>query len=161
MSVRFEVNGKPVAVTVEPRTTLADCLRHQLRLTGTHLSCEHGACGACTVLVDGAAVRSCLMFAVQADGTEVTTVEGIASPDGTLSPVQSALRECHGLQCGFCTPGFVTSLTALLRDNPNPSDAEIREGLSGNFCRCTGYQGIVAAAHMAAEAMRSSAVTQR
>ena len=120
-------------------------------LTGTHLGCEHGACGACTVLLDGEAVRSCLMFAVQADGSEVTTVEGIASPDGTLSPVQAALREYHGLQCGFCTPGFVMSLTALLRDNPDPTDQEIREGLSGNFCRCTGYQGIVAAAHRAAE----------
>ncbi len=152
--VRLSVNGTPITATVEPRMTLADFLREECGLTGTHLGCEHGACGACTVLLDGAAVRSCLMFAVQADGTEVTTVEGIASPDGTLSPVQSALRECHGLQCGFCTPGFVLSLTALLRDNPEPTDAEIREGLSGNFCRCTGYQGIVTAAHRAAEAMR-------
>ena len=149
--VQLSVNGTPIAARVEPRMTLADFLRDKCGLTGTHLGCEHGACGACTVLLDGDAVRSCLMFAVQADGMEVTTVEGIASPDGTLSPVQSALRECHGLQCGFCTPGFVMSLTALLRDNPDPTDSEIREGLSGNFCRCTGYQGIVAAAHRAAE----------
>ncbi|ORB73164.1 (2Fe-2S)-binding protein [Mycobacterium scrofulaceum] len=156
--IELSVNGTPVAAGVEPRMTLADFLRDQCGLTGTHLGCEHGACGACTVLLDGEAVRSCLMFAVQADGTEVTTVEGVAAPDGTLSPVQSALRECHGLQCGFCTPGFVMSLTALLRDNPDPSDEEIREGLSGNFCRCTGYQGIVAAARRAAE---TQSVTQR
>ncbi len=149
--VQLSVNGTPIAASVEPRMTLADFLRDKCGLTGTHLGCEHGACGACTVLLDGDAVRSCLMFAVQADGMEVTTVEGIASADGTLSPVQSALRECHGLQCGFCTPGFVMSLTALLRDNPDPTDNEIREGLSGNFCRCTGYQGIVVAAHRAAE----------
>jgi carbon-monoxide dehydrogenase small subunit len=154
--VRLTVNGNPVAGRVEPRMTLADFLREKCGLTGTHLGCEHGACGACTVLLDGNAVRSCLLFAVQVDGTEVTTVEGIASPDGTLSPVQSALRECHGLQCGFCTPGFVVSLTALLRDHPDPTDDEIREGLSGNFCRCTGYQGIVAAAHRAAEMTRES-----
>jgi carbon-monoxide dehydrogenase small subunit len=134
--------------------TLADFLREECQLTGTHLGCEHGACGACTVLLDGAAVRSCLMFAVQADGAEVTTVEGIASPDGQLSPVQEALRACHGLQCGFCTPGFVTTITALLRDNPDPTDEEIRVGLSGNVCRCTGYQGIIAAVRQAAEAQR-------
>jgi aerobic carbon-monoxide dehydrogenase small subunit len=148
--VQVSVNGRPTQASVEPRLTLADYLRERCGLTGTHLGCEHGACGACTVLVDGQAVRSCLMFAVQADGCEVTTVEGIASEDGELSPVQSALRECHGLQCGFCTPGFVMSITALLRDNPKPSDEEIREGLSGNFCRCTGYQGIVNAVHRAA-----------
>jgi aerobic carbon-monoxide dehydrogenase small subunit len=149
--VRVSVNGVPSEANVEPRLTLADYLRENCGLTGTHLGCEHGACGACTVLVDGQAVRSCLMFAVQADGSEVTTVEGIAAEDGELSPVQSAMRECHGLQCGFCTPGFVVSITALLRDNPKPTDAEIREGLSGNFCRCTGYQGIVNAVHRAAE----------
>jgi carbon-monoxide dehydrogenase small subunit len=149
--VQMSVNGRPTQASVEPRLTLADYLRERCGLTGTHLGCEHGACGACTVLVDGQAVRSCLMFAVQADGCEVTTVEGIASEDGELSPVQSALRECHGLQCGFCTPGFVVSITALLRDNPKPTDEEIREGLSGNFCRCTGYQGIVNAVHRAAE----------
>jgi carbon-monoxide dehydrogenase small subunit len=149
--IRVSVNGQACEATVEPRLTLADYLRENCGLTGTHLGCEHGACGACTVLVDGQAVRSCLMFAVQADGTEVTTVEGIAAPDGELSPVQAAMRECHGLQCGFCTPGFVVSITALLRDNPSPSDEEIREGLSGNFCRCTGYQGIINAVHRAAE----------
>ena len=156
--VQLSVNGTPIAASVQPRMTLADFLRDKCGLTGTHLGCEHGACGACTVLLNGDAVRSCLMFAVQVDGMEVTTVEGIASPDGTLSPVQSALRECHGLQCGFCTPGFVMSLTALLRDNPDPTDDEIREGLSGNFCRCTGYQGIIAAARRAAE---TEQVTQR
>jgi len=150
-TVRLSVNGRPVEATVEPRLTLADFLREHCGLTGTHLGCEHGACGACTVLVDGQAVRGCLMFAVQADGSEVTTVEGIASPDGELSPVQAAMRECHGLQCGFCTPGFVVSITAFLRDNPHPTDEEIREGLSGNFCRCTGYQGIVNAVHRAAD----------
>jgi carbon-monoxide dehydrogenase small subunit len=130
--------------------TLADALREKFHLTGTHLGCEHGVCGACTVLVNGAAVRSCLMFAVQADGVEVTTIEGIAGPDGQLSPVQSAFRDCHGLQCGFCTPGFIVSMTAFLRDNPSPTDAEIRDGLSGNLCRCTGYQGIIKAVHQAA-----------
>jgi carbon-monoxide dehydrogenase small subunit len=148
--VTVSVNGQATEATVEPRLTLADYLRETCGLTGTHLGCEHGACGACTVLVDGQAVRSCLMFAVQADGSDVTTVEGVASEGGELSPVQAALRECHGLQCGFCTPGFVMSITALLRDNPKPSDEEIREGLSGNFCRCTGYQGIVNAVHRAA-----------
>ena len=152
-SVRMMVNGQPTEATVEPRLTLADYLRDNCGLTGTHLGCEHGACGACTVLLDGAAVRSCLTFAVQADGMDVTTVEGIAAPGGDLSPVQSALRECHGLQCGFCTPGFVMSITALLRDNAHPTDEEIREGLSGNFCRCTGYQSIVNAVHRAAERM--------
>ncbi|HEX9834471.1 MAG TPA: (2Fe-2S)-binding protein [Mycobacterium sp.] len=149
--VRVSVNGVPSEATVEPRLTLADYLRENCGLTGTHLGCEHGACGACTVLVDGQAVRACLMFAVQADGSEVTTVEGIAGEDGELSPIQSTMRECHGLQCGFCTPGFVVSITALLRDNPKPTDEQVREGLSGNFCRCTGYQGIVNAVHRAAE----------
>ncbi|MDT5011707.1 MAG: aerobic carbon-monoxide dehydrogenase small subunit [Mycobacterium sp.] len=149
--VEVTVNGQDTGAVVEPRLTLADYLRERCGLTGTHLGCEHGACGACTVLVDGQAVRSCLMFAVQADGSEVTTVEGIASPDGELSPVQSAMRDCHGLQCGFCTPGFVMSITALLAENPQPTDEEIREGLSGNFCRCTGYQSIVNAVHRAAQ----------
>ena len=151
--VELTVNGRPHRHVVEARLTLADFLREKCGLTGTHLGCEHGACGACTVLLDNQAVRACLIFAVQVDGQEVTTVEGIAGPDGELSPVQSALRECHGLQCGFCTPGFVTSITALLRDNPQPSDDEIREGLSGNFCRCTGYQGIINAVHRAAQTM--------
>jgi carbon-monoxide dehydrogenase small subunit len=156
LPVQVSVNGREYGGTVEPRVTLADYLRERCGLTGTHLGCEHGACGACTVLLDGQAVRSCLIFAVQVDGQEVTTVEGIAGPDGELSPVQAALRACHGLQCGFCTPGFVTSITALLEANPQPTDAEIREGLSGNFCRCTGYQGIINAVHQAAEAQAHS-----
>ncbi len=154
VTVRLTVNGRVRQAMVEPRLTLADFLREQCRLTGTHLGCEHGVCGACTVLVDGAAVRSCLMFAVQADGAEVTTIEGIASPDGELSPVQAAFRDCHGLQCGFCTPGFVVSVTAFLRDNPDPGDEEIRHALSANLCRCTGYQGIVMAVRRAASAAR-------
>jgi carbon-monoxide dehydrogenase small subunit len=149
--VELTVNGRAARHAAEPRMTLADFLRERWGLTGTHLGCEHGACGACTVLLDGAAVRSCLLFAVQADGCEVTTVEGIGPADGGLSPVQAALRDCHGLQCGFCTPGFVVSITAFLRDNPHPTDGQIREGLSGNLCRCTGYQGIVAAVRQAAD----------
>ncbi len=148
--VSLTVNGTPRRATVEPRKTLADTLREDLGLTGTHLGCEHGVCGACTVLVDGAAVRACLMFAAQADGADVVTVEGLASADGALSPVQRAFREEHGLQCGFCTPGFVVSLTAYLRDHPAPDDADLRDALSGNLCRCTGYQGIIAAARRAA-----------
>ena len=150
IEVEVTVNGEVRSARVEPRLTLADFLRDTCQLTGTHLGCEHGVCGACTVLLDGEAVRSCLMFAAQADGAEVTTVEGIAAPDGTLSDVQQAFRDCHGLQCGYCTPGFVVSVTAFLRDNPDPSDDEIREGLSGNLCRCTGYQGIVNAVRQAA-----------
>ena len=156
-SVTVRVNGRDRQASVEPRLTLADFLRNQCRLTGTHLGCEHGVCGACTVLLDGEAVRSCLVFAVQADGAEVTTIEGIAAPDGQLSPVQEAFRDCHGLQCGFCTPGFVISLTAYLRANPNPTDQEIREALSGNICRCTGYQGILKAAHQAAARLAAGA----
>ena len=155
--MQVTVNGRKRAATVEPRQTLADFLREDCQLTGTHLGCEHGVCGACTVLVNGAAVRSCLMFAVQADGAEVTTIEGIGTPDGELSTLQSAFRDCHGLQCGFCTPGFITSMTAFLRDNANPTDEEIRVGLSGTLCRCTGYQGIVAAVQQAANAYRSPA----
>jgi len=151
MPIELTVNGRAVEAVVQPRVTLADFLRERCGLTGTHLGCEHGACGACTVLLEDEAVRGCLVFAVQADGLHVDTVEGVAAKDGALSPVQSAMRECHGLQCGFCTPGFVMSITALLRTNPKPTDHEIREGLSGNFCRCTGYQGIVNAVHRAAE----------
>lgn len=151
IEIEVRVNGRTQRRVVPPRLTLADFLRVECGLTGTHLGCEHGVCGACTVLLDGAPVRSCLVFAVQADGAQITTVEGIAAPDGTLSPVQAALREHHGLQCGFCTPGFVISVTAFLRDNPDPSDAEIREALSGNLCRCTGYQGIVNAVRAAAQ----------
>jgi carbon-monoxide dehydrogenase small subunit len=155
VTVELTVNGEARRLTVDPRLTLADMLREELRLTGTHLGCEHGICGACTVMVDGAAVRSCLMFGVQADGTEVVTVEGLASADGELNAVQAAFRDEHGLQCGFCTPGFVVTATALLRDNPNPTDEEIRVGLSGNLCRCTGYQGILKAVRRAADAAGS------
>ena len=151
VQVDLTVNGEARRVRVEPRKTLADTVREDLRLTGTHLGCEHGVCGACTILVDGAAVRSCLMFGVQAEGAELTTIEGLAPDAGSLTPVQRAFRECHGLQCGFCTPGFVISVTALLEHNPDPTDVEIREGISGNLCRCTGYQGIVRAVRRAAE----------
>jgi len=152
MTTKFEVNGKQVSVDVEPRLTLADCLRHELRLTGTHIGCEHGVCGACTVLLDGEAVRSCLLFAVQVAGAEITTVEGLAEPDGRLHPVQQAFHEMHALQCGFCTPGFLLSVLAFLRDAPaSLSDDEIRHGLAGNLCRCTGYQNIVRAVRRAGE----------
>jgi carbon-monoxide dehydrogenase small subunit len=150
LTVSLTVNGRARTISCEPRKLLSDVLREDLNLTGTHVACEHGACGACTVLVDGAAVRSCLLFAAQMNGTQVTTVEGLAEDDGSLSTVQQAMQDNHGLQCGFCTPGIVVSLTALLRDNPDPTDDEIREGLSGNLCRCTGYQGIVNAARQAA-----------
>jgi len=150
MPIEVHVNGKPQRATVEPRLTLADFLRERCQLTGTHLGCEHGVCGACTVLLDGEAVRACLVFAVQADGAEVSTIEGMTNEDGSLSPVQAAFRDHHGLQCGFCTPGFVVSVTAFLRDNPQPTDDDIRAGLSGNLCRCTGYQGILAAIKAAA-----------
>ena len=153
VEIRLRVNGSPRRDSVPPRLTLADYLRERCQLTGTHLGCEHGACGACSVLLDGQAIRACLMFAVQADGSEVTTVEGIASPDGALSPVQAALHEHHGLQCGFCTPGFVISATAFLRDTPNPTEEQSREALSGNLCRCTGYQGIFKAVRAAAQAV--------
>ena len=143
VEVELRVNGEPRRATVPTRLTLADHLRERCGLTGTHLGCEHGVCGACTVLVDGDAVRSCLMFAVQADGCEVTTIEGMGGTDGGLSPLQEALREHHGLQCGFCTPGIVVSMEAFLRDHPSPTDDEIRVALSGNLCRCTGYQGII------------------
>ena len=152
LPVEMTVNGEARRGVVDARRTLADFLREECALTGTHLGCEHGVCGACTVLLDGEAVRSCLLFAVQADGAEVTTIEGLGGPDGALSPVQDAFREEHGLQCGFCTPGFVVSVTAFLADNPSPSEPEIRDALSGNLCRCTGYQGIIRAVQRAAEA---------
>ena len=152
LPVVMTVNGEGHRHIVEPRKTLADYLREDCALTGTHLGCEHGVCGACTVMVDGVAVRSCLMFAVQAEGAEVTTVEGLA-PDGTLTPVQDAFREEHGLQCGFCTPGFVMTVHAFLADHPNPTRQEIVEALSGNLCRCTGYQGIIRAVERAAKTM--------
>ena len=144
-AVTVVVNGAPRTARVEDRRTLAEFLREDCGLTGTHLACEHGVCGACTVLLDGAAVRSCLMFAGQAEGSEVTTIEGLSPKDGSLNPVQQAFADHHGLQCGFCTPGFVVSVTAFLRDNPTPTEDEIRHSLSGNLCRCTGYQGIVQA----------------
>jgi aerobic-type carbon monoxide dehydrogenase small subunit (CoxS/CutS family) len=144
MSVKFEVNGKAVEVAVEPRLTLADCLREKLRLTGTHIGCEHGVCGACTVLVDGAAVRSCLMLAVQAEGAKVVTVEGL-SDVAELTPLQKSFRKHHALQCGFCTPGMITTAHALLSEEPDCDAARVREVLSGNLCRCTGYISIVEA----------------
>jgi carbon-monoxide dehydrogenase small subunit len=156
VAIEMTVNGVKRRATVPARLTLADYLRERCGLTGTHVGCEHGVCGACTVIVDGEAVRSCLVFAVQADGGEVTTIEGIAGKDGELSPVQAAFREHHGLQCGFCTPGFVVSCTAFLCENPTPSDDEIRDALSGNLCRCTGYQGILKAVRAAADATKES-----
>ena len=143
--VTVVVNGAPYTATIEDRKTLAEFLREDCGLTGTHLACEHGVCGACTVLVDGTAVRSCLLFARQAEQSEVTTIEGLTPEDGSLNPVQQAFADHHGLQCGFCTPGFIVSVTAFLRDNPAPTEEEIRVALSGNLCRCTGYQGIVQA----------------
>ncbi len=146
------INGTACSATVEGRRTLADFLREDCGLTGTHLGCEHGVCGACTVLLDGEAVRACLVYAVQATGRKVTTVEGLTPDDGSLSPVQAAFRAAHGLQCGFCTPGFIVSVTAFLRDHPDPDLEEIRDALSGNLCRCTGYQGIIDAVRRAASA---------
>jgi carbon-monoxide dehydrogenase small subunit len=143
-AIRVTVNGAQHDASVEPRLSLVDFLRHGLRLTGTHVGCEHGVCGACTVLLDGLAVRSCLLFAAQADGCEVTTVEGLAPP-GEMTPLQQAFHEHHALQCGFCTPGMLLSAMALLGTNPSPSETEIREGLSGNLCMCTGYVNIVRA----------------
>ena len=155
-SIALVVNGVRHEVEVETRLTLADCLRHRLKLTGTHLGCEHGVCGACTVLVNGQAVRSCLMLAVQAERAEVTTVEGVAAADGTLHPLQEAFRDRHGLQCGFCTPGMLMTLIEFLDENPSPTEVEVREAISGNLCRCTGYQGIVAAALDAAARLRGA-----
>ncbi len=152
-ATRITVNGKSHARVVESRLTLADFLRHELGLTGTHLGCEHGVCGACTVLVDGRTARACLMFAVQANGSEVTTVEGL-TPDNGLSVLQQAFMDNHGLQCGFCTPGMLITLTELLRDNAAPSEDDVRDALTGNLCRCTGYAGIVKAALDAAQRLR-------
>ena len=151
--IALTVNGESCEAEVETRVHLADFLRIQLKQTGTHLGCEHGACGACTVLVEGEAVRSCLMLAVQANGKEVTTIEGLADIDN-LHPLQQAFRDQHGLQCGFCTPGMILSLAAFLKKNPSPDERAVREAVSGNLCRCTGYQGIVAAGLQAAKAMR-------
>jgi aerobic carbon-monoxide dehydrogenase small subunit len=157
VTLTMTVNGRSRTVTCEPRKLLSDVLREDLVLTGTHVGCEHGACGACTVLLDGAAVRSCLLFAAQLDGADITTIEGMANADGSLSVFQQAMQDNHGLQCGFCTPGVVVSLSAFLRDNPDPSDDEIRIALSGNLCRCTGYHGIVNAARQAARGEGSPA----
>src|SRR6202034_1302601 len=154
--IALTVNGKRHEATVPVRLTLADFLRQKLRLTGTHLGCEHGVCGACTILFDGHSARSCLMLAVQADGHEVMTVEGITADRKTLHPLQEAFRDNHGLQCGFCTPGILTTLIELLRDNPDPTEEEVRIGISGNLCRCTGYHNIVVAALDAAKRMRAS-----
>ena len=148
------VNGVERAATAEPRTLLSDFLRHRLRLTGTHVGCEHGVCGACTVLLDGEPVRSCLIFAVQAHGGELRTVEGLAPGDEELHPVQQAFHEAHGMQCGFCTPGFLMSLVALLEEKPDADEDELLDALSGNLCRCTGYANIVAAARTAQRRMR-------
>ncbi len=153
--IRLTVNGTVHEADVEPRLTLVDFLRGQLGLTGTHVGCEHGVCGACTVLLNGLSVRSCLMLAVQADGAEVMTVEGL-SPDGKLHPIQEAFIEQRGLQCGFCTPGFLMAVYELLQQVPNPSDAEIKEALGGNLCRCTGYQSIVSSVHAAAAKLRAA-----
>ena len=141
--LRLTVNGVVHEVRVPARRLLSDALRHDLGLTGTHVGCEHGVCGACTVLLDGRPVRACLMFAVSAVDAEITTVEGLTRPDGSLGPVQQAFAECHGLQCGFCTPGFLTTITAGLRDNPRPTEDDAREMVAGNLCRCTGYTNIV------------------
>ena len=151
--IRVEVNGRVHERDVPVRMTLADFLRHELGLTGTHIGCEHGVCGACTVLFDDRSARSCLTLAVQADGARVTTVEGLAR-DGELSVLQQAFIEHHGLQCGYCTPGMLTTLTEFLRDHPDPSEAEVRLAISGNLCRCTGYTGIVRAALAAAKILR-------
>ncbi|MGH7833726.1 MAG: (2Fe-2S)-binding protein [Candidatus Binatia bacterium] len=151
--VRIRINGRDYRGEVEPRKLLLDFIRDDLGLTGTHAGCEHGVCGACTVLWDNEPVRSCLLFAVQADGAEIKTIEGMAPGAGELHPLQEAFSELHGLQCGFCTPGFLLTAEALIRENPNPSETEIREWISGNLCRCTGYQNIVSAIQLAASRM--------
>jgi aerobic carbon-monoxide dehydrogenase small subunit len=154
-AISLTVNGKRYTGQAEPRKLLADFIREDLGLTGTHLGCEHGVCGACTILMDGATVRSCLLFAIQADGAELITVEGLAKGD-QLHPIQEAYWDAHGLQCGFCTPGFLITTLAFLRENSSPSEREIREALAGNLCRCTGYQNIVKAVQLAAERMQGN-----
>ena len=156
MRIELEVNGKKHAIDVEPRMTLLDCLREQLLLTGAHAGCEHGVCGACTVIVDGTPVRSCLMFAVQAEQSRILTIEGLSPGPGELSVLQDAFCETHGMQCGFCTPGIVLAAHALLRDNPAPTREQIVEAISGNICRCTGYEQIIEAIALAAERLRGS-----
>jgi carbon-monoxide dehydrogenase small subunit len=156
-TVNLRVNGVTYQRTIEPRLLLSDFLRHDLGLTGTHVGCEHGVCGACTVLFDGQAVRSCIMFAVQVNGHDIVTVEGLAGDPHHLHPLQQGFWEAHGLQCGYCTPGFLMTLVPFLQENPDPSEQEIREALSGNICRCTGYQNIVKAVHLAAQKIREGA----
>jgi len=153
-TISVTINGETYEREVETRLTLADFIRHEVLLTGTHVGCEHGVCGACTILLDGRTARSCLMLAVQANGHEITTVEGIAPNDTELHPLQQAFQDNHGLQCGFCTPGMLTTLIEFLGDNPDPTEQEVREAISGNICRCTGYQGIVAAALDAAKRLQ-------
>ena len=155
LTLALTLNGRPREIAIAARMSLADMLRETCGLTGTHLGCEHGVCGACTILFDGSSARSCLMLAVQADGHDILTVEGIAPDADTLHPLQQAFHEHHGLQCGFCTPGMLTTLIELLRDNPNPTEEEVRIGLSGNLCRCTGYQNIVTATLDAARRLRA------
>ena len=166
MLIRLKVNGTEVEREVSVRTTLADFLRHELNLTGTHVGCEHGVCGACTVLLDGHSARSCLTLAVQADGLSVTTIEGLSNAEGTsdgitLGPLQQAFMDCHALQCGFCTPGMLSTLTEFLRDHANPTEQEVRLAISGNLCRCTGYENIVKAALQAADAMHRTSTDAR
>src|ERR1700681_4264322 len=154
MRIELNINGAAQELEVEPRTTLLDCLRDQLALTGAHAGCEHGVCGACTILFDGVAVRSCLMFAAQADGHSLETVEGLAPDPEHLHPLQEAMRDCHGLQCGYCTPGILMTMKVFLEETASPDEAQVREALSGNLCRCTGYQHIVEAMLLAAERLR-------
>jgi carbon-monoxide dehydrogenase small subunit len=156
--VTFLLNDGPVTLDVAPRTSLADALRGDLGLTGTHVGCEHGVCGACTVLLDGHAVRACLLFAVQVEGARVTTLEGLGGADGALHPLQEAFRECHALQCGFCTPGMILTLTAFLAEHPDPTADEVREAIAGNLCMCTGYHNIVRAGRAAARRLRAATI---
>ncbi|UYN91336.1 MAG: (2Fe-2S)-binding protein [Anaerolineales bacterium] len=155
--ITVTINGKTIEKQVEPRMLLADFIRHEAGLTGTHVGCEHGVCGACTVLFDGKPVRSCIMLAVQANGHELTTVEGLAESEDKLHPIQNAFWEAHGLQCGFCTPGILMTLVPFLEENKNPNEAEVREAISGNLCRCTGYQHIVDATILAAKKLNEVA----
>lgn len=161
MDVKLTVNGDEVEVSAEPRTLLIHLLRERLDLTGPHIGCDTGHCGACTVDLDGRSVKSCMVFAAQVDGVEVTTIEGIAGADGTLHPLQEAFREHHGLQCGYCTPGMIVRAWRLLDESPDPSEEEIRYGISGNLCRCTGYQNIVKAIRAAADEMRAAKETEQ
>jgi aerobic carbon-monoxide dehydrogenase small subunit len=158
--VTLVVNDVPHQISVPARRLLSDAIRHDVGLTGTHVGCEHGVCGACTVLLDGAPVRSCLTFAVSVDGANITTTEGCVRPDGQLGPVQQAFRDCHALQCGFCTPGFITTITAFLESHTDPTEDDARAAIGGNLCRCTGYQNIVAAVLRAAEIKRDAAASE-